>query len=374
MRIGIDATGVYKRITGVENYIINIINGLLLIDKHNHYTIYCNSAIPNQLKYRHDKIVYTSFRIVNRKVFQQTRLPFQIYSDSPDVMFFPGNTLSMVCPSRSVLTVHGSQPFILPKHMMPKSQRLSRPYWKWMSQVGCRKADRVIAVSSATKKEIMEALGIPAEKIHVIHLAGGAEFCEMDRLEARRRLERHCIYERFILCVGTLEYKNLRGAMRAFQQVKAKGHTSLKLVIVGPQSEIAKDIFSLARQLQITDDIRVLNYFPHEEMPILYNAAELLLFPSFYEGFGLPVLEAFACGIPVVASNVASLPEVVGDAGILVDPDNFRAIATEVERVLTDQNLRMTLRRKGHERRQHFCWIQTAKKTLSLLERVGRGD
>lgn len=374
MRIGIDATGLYGPLTGVENYIVNIVDNLLQIDKHNDYIIYFRNDIPRGLEFRNDNATFRPSRFLNRKLFQQTRLPFLIYSDSPDVMFFPGNSLSLVCPCSTVLTIHGLQSFVIPPHMMPKSQRLSRVYWKWMTQIGCAKATKIITVSASTKSEIIGALNIGDDKVDSIHHAAAEHFQEIDRNAARGQLRQFGINDEFVLCVGTLKYKNIDRCIKAFHHVKKQGHTSLKLVIAGSKTEIGDDVFELAKRLEIYSDIIFLDYFAHEDLPLLYSAAEVFLFPSLYEAFGIPILEAFACGTPVITSNITSLPEVAGDAGVLVDPYNWREVATALERVLSDQSLRDLLRRKGHERVKQFSWQQSAVQTLSILEEAGNAS
>jgi len=243
-----------------------------------------------------------------------------------------------------------------------------------MTQIGCAKATKIITVSASTKSEIIGALNVRDDKVDSIHHAAAEHFQEIDRNTARGQLRQFGINDEFVLCVGTLKYKNIGRCIKAFHHVKKHGHASLKLVIAGSKAEIGDDVFELTERLGIHSDIIFLDYFAHEDLPLLYCAAEVFLFPSLYEAFGIPILEAFACGTPVITSNITSLPEVAGDAGILVDPYNWQEVATALERVLSDQNLRDLLRRKGRERVSQFSWQQSAAQTLSLLEETGNAS
>lgn len=376
MKIGIDATGLYGPRTGVENYIINIINSLLTIDNENKYIIYCRDEIPKEIKHRPPNVTFKILTFYNRKIFQQTRLPVINYFDSTDLMFYPGNSISLICPCRSVLTIHDIFPFVIsdyiPKyHPINFFASINTLYWKWIDKIGCLIADKLIAVSNSTKNDVAKVFSVPEDKITVIHEGVSEEFEKINNINVIKGFrKRYDINDKFILCPGTSTYKNLQGSLKAFLHVKRKQNSSLKLVIIGPKERIRDDIFRLISESNLQHEAIFLGFFPQKDLPLLYNAAELLLFPSFYEGFGIPVLEAFSCGTPVIASNVASLPEIAGDAAILVDPYNPLEIAFQLEKVLEDKSLRERMILKGLKQVCRFSWEDAARKTLKIFEQM----
>ncbi len=377
MKIGIDATGVLGLKTGIEYYIINITKHLLKIDKQNNYTIYCRNEIPSEFETQNQNTTFKILKFRNRKIFQQTRFPIINASDKIELMFFPGNSFSLFCPCKFLLTIHDIFPYVisdyLPKYNNDaRIDRMNTYYWKWMSRWGCSKSEKVIAVSESTKNDIIRIFSENPAKISVIHEAVAESFYSVrDKKCLDTFKKKYNLPEKYILCVGTGTHKNIQGSIKAFRTLKQKKHSTLKLIITGATSNIRNEVFDWIKAKKMQDEVILWGYFPAEDLNLLFNAAELLLFPSFYEGFGLPVLEAFACGLPIIASKVSALPEIAGDAAILLDPHNNEEISFQLERVLSDQKLRKSMISKGFLQVARFTWENSAQKTSALINEIG---
>ncbi len=378
MNIGIDATGLYGDRTGVEHYIANVVKNLLLIDQENNYIVYCKNELPSEFDQNVLNCRYLIVTRGNRKLYQQFGLPVQIYRDNIDVMFYPANCMPLLSPAKKVVTIHDIFSFVIPEHR-PKfhtsSSLLSAMnyrYWKFISWATCRYADHLIAVSQSTKNDVVKIFTVPAAKVEVIGEGISSQFLQkIDSVAVLRFQEEQDLLIPFILCVGTGTYKNVQGSVKAFTLLKDRGkYHDLELIITGPQSRVSDEVFQLVEQSEYREQIRFTGYIAEEQLPFLYNAAFVLLFPSFYEGFGLPVLEAFASGLPVVASNVASLPEVAGDAALYVDPADHRDMACKIESLLDDKVFYERLVTKGYAQAEKFTWKSTAENILSAMVKV----
>jgi glycosyltransferase involved in cell wall biosynthesis len=250
-------------------------------------------------------------------------------------------------------------------------------YWKnWLSlktlmRVSARKALKIIAISENTKKDIMDCFGIEDEKIRVIYLGVDRQFSPQPDPNEADVLSKYNLPSGYILNVGTLEpRKNLLRLINAYKMVASTREPVPKLVIVGWQGWRNEDLGKLVRESGLADQVVLVGYVPDDDLPTLYRNATVFVYPSLYEGFGLPPLEAMACGTPVITSNVSSIPEVVGDAGILIDPYNTTEIARAIASVLNNEELRESLRTSGLVRSRLFNWDKTARETLKLYQEV----
>ncbi|MBC7226910.1 MAG: glycosyltransferase family 4 protein [Thermoflexales bacterium] len=273
---------------------------------------------------------------------------------------------------RTVFTLHDLIFLFHPETHKP----LNRWFLTLMMPRFLRAADAVIAVSECTKRDAVRAYGIPEEKITVIYEGVSLRFRPADPEAVRVVRAKYGLPEHFILYVGTIEpRKNLTALLEAYAALQARNtQYATRLVIVGKKGWLYEGFFRRLRELGLEEHVHFTGYVPDEDLPALYSAADLFVFPSLYEGFGLPVLEAMACGVPVVCSNTSSLPEVAGDAALLVDPADVRALAEAMERVLADEALRATLRTRGLERARQFTWEATARRTLEVYRRVVGSD
>ena len=282
----------------------------------------------------------------------------------------PGATLfhaaeHLLLPLRgvpTVLTVHDLIFRRYPQHHKP----LNRWYLNATLPLYCRRADHIIAVSEQTKRDVMAAYGVPADKISVIYEAADARFRPQPAEAVAEVRARYRLPDRYLLFVGTIEpRKNLGRVLAAFERLHAEGLTDA-LVIVGKRGWLYDDFFAQLEQSPVKRAVLFPGFVPDADLPAIYAGAQALAFPSEFEGFGLPVLEAMACGAPVVCSNSSSLPEVAGDAALRVDPADTDAITAALRRVVADADLAAELARRGVAQAARFSWQRAAAETLAV--------
>jgi len=235
---------------------------------------------------------------------------------------------------------------------------------------GIKNADKIIADSYNTKQDIISYFKIPDEKIKVIYLAADKIFQPLDKVIISKIKQKYNFDFPLILYVGTLEpRKNIPTLIKAFCKLKKEGLPHI-LLVTGKKDGKYKKIFEMVKRLNLQKDTIFTGYVPEEDLPAIYNAADLFVYPSLYEGFGLPPLEAMACGTPVITSNTSSFPEVVGDAGIMVKPHDVDELAKVMYEVLTNDGLREDMIKKGLKQAKKFSWKKCAKETLEVYQEV----
>jgi glycosyltransferase involved in cell wall biosynthesis len=281
----------------------------------------------------------------------------------PDAELFHA-TEHLLLPLRSVpnvLTVHDLIFRHLPEHHKP----LNRWYLNLALPLYCRRADHIIAVSEHSKRDLVSAYGVAEEKVTVVYEAADPRFRPQPTQAVVSARARYGLPERYVLFVGTIEpRKNLSRLLAAFEAVCADGLTD-GLVIVGKRGWLYGDFFARLEESPVRDRVILPGYVQDEDLSAFYAGAQASILPSVYEGFGLPVLEALGCGTPLVTSNTSSLPELLGDAGFAVDPDDVQGLAGAILSCLVDQPLVSELRRRGPEQAARFTWAQTAQQTLA---------
>lgn len=366
MRIGIDARLVHYTQAGIGQYTLNLIRGLAELDAENEYVI---------LQSRKDRlplIQKPNFRrhplwTPSHHRLEQLVLPLEIQGLNLDLLHSP----DFIPPFRrnclSVITVHDLSFLVYPGFMT----RESANYYGQID-VAVRNTQHIIAASQSTADDIIRLLGAPESKITVIYQAIDPIFRPISDPEPLAAVRaRYGVPEEFVLFVGTVEpRKNLPTLFEAFRLVLDRYRSRAKLVVVGPLGWLVDESLEAVERLSLEDDVLFLKKVPVADLLHLYNAARVLVMPSFYEGFGRPALEAMACGTPVIVSNVSSLPEVVGDAGILVSPHDPEDIAVAIWRVLSDAQLREEMRAKGLSRATCFSWERAAQQTLDVYREV----
>ncbi len=299
-------------------------------------------------------------RPTGRALWEQTVLPGLVRRDRVDVLHGPVNVAPLLAPCATVVTVHDLAYLRLPDRLPTGRRR----YFAALTRASVRRASRVLAVSESTKRDIVELLGVPPEQIAVTPLAADPSFRPVTGEALEVFLGEQGIVRPFVLSVGTLEpRKNLPTLLRAFARIAAE--MPHDLVLAGPEGWMTDEIHETRRRLDLGDRLRFTGYVDAEALPAWYSAADLFVYPSLYEGFGLPPLEAMACGTPVITSDVSSLPEVVGDAGLTVPPTDEMALAEAMRRVLGDPAIGADLRKRGLERAKRFSWEQTAALTVA---------
>ena len=266
-----------------------------------------------------------------------------------------------------IMTIHDVTPFVLTRRNMNLQK------WLWHRLFVpplARRAHHVLTDSHHSKEDIVRILRLPPEKVSAVHLAAEPCFYPREREEIERVRAHYQLPKRFLLFVGTIEpRKNLVRLVRAFERAAGRmGDTAL--VIAGPLGWRYRPILQAVQRSPARERILMPGRIAQEDLPALYSAAVAFVYPSYYEGFGLPPLEAMQCGCPVVTSNVSSLPEVVGDAALTVNPTSVEELATALERILQDDQLRLGLHERGLQRASQFSWERCAKETLTVYERV----
>jgi len=289
----------------------------------------------------------------------------------PDAGLFHA-TEHLLLPLHSVptiLTVHDLIFRHLPAHHKP----LNRWYLNLTMPLYCRRATHIIAVSECTRRDLVAAYSLPPEKITVVHEAAAPRFRPQppDTVAAVRA--RYHLPDRYLLFVGTIEpRKNLTRLLSGFEAIHADGLTD-GLVIVGKRGWLYDDFFSRLEQSPARAAVILPGYVPDEDLPAIYAGAQALVLPSLYEGFGLPVLEAMACGTPVTCSDTSSLPEIAGDAALHFDPDSVESLTDALRRLLSDTDLRAALQQRGFEQAAKFSWGRVAAETEAVYDAMLKG-
>ena len=365
MRIAIDARKLHD--FGIGTYTRNLLRHLARIDRDTEYVLLCREpdlGIAAQLG--------PNFRSVrepspNYSLREQIHVPWVLLRERPDVYHAPHYVLPAAVRCRSVVTIHDCIHLMFPQYLPNK---LALAYARISIRLAAKRATRVLTVSESSKRDILRFVDAPAGKIDVIHNAYderfGVEPCEEDVVRVR---ERYQLHDEFVLYAGNVKpHKNLERLIEAFHLVRKRGLDHLKLVLIGDEISRYAALRRAVHQHQLHKYVRFLGYMPEATLAVMYRLAGVFVFPSLYEGFGLPPLEAMASGTPVVTSNLSSLPEVTGDAAVLIDPYDPSAIADGIHRVLTDETLRRDLRRKGLARAQQFSWEQSVRRVREIYQ------
>jgi glycosyltransferase involved in cell wall biosynthesis len=370
MQIGVDASrlAVAAR-TGTEHYTWELLRALGQLDRRNSYRLYCN-RVPPTLPPLPSSFVLRPLPFP--RAWSHGRLSLEMLLHPPDVLFVPAHALPLVPPRRSVVTIHDLG-FL---HHPEAHTRIQRLYYRLFTRLSARRATHIIAISEATKRDLQRFYGTPAAKISVIYHGVSPFFQPIhDRAVIEPVLRHYGIRTPYLLFVSTVQpRKNVVRLIEAFAQVQRQlgpGNAPL-LVLAGKRGWLTDQIERRAAELGIAEQVMFAGYVADDHLPALLNGALAYVVPSLYEGFGMTVLEAQACGTPVLASNVSALPEVVGEAGLLVDPYDVAAIADGIMRLVTDAELRASLRERGLRQVAEWTWQRTARETLAVLERVGR--
>jgi glycosyltransferase involved in cell wall biosynthesis len=367
MLIGIDASRAATRErTGTENYSLNLIGHLLALESGHRYRLYFNRPPAVEL---FPMTADLELRIMTfPRLWTHLRLSWEMARQPPDVLFVPAHVLPLVHPQSSVVTVHDLGYLYYPEaHPL-----LDRLYLDLSTRYNARVASRVIAVSQATKDDLIQHYGIEPDKITVVY-SGHDE--TMQPVEDEATIEkvkaRYGIRGDYILYVGTLQpRKNLERLLEAYAIVRkqAQRDETPCLVIAGRKGWLYNQIFQHIVRLDLESKVIFPGYVPQDDLPALLSGACLFVFPSLYEGFGLPVLEAMACGTPVLCSNASSLPEVAGEAALLVDPIDVKSMAEAMNCLLQDEGLRTQLVERGFQQVRRFSWDRCARETLAVLK------
>ncbi len=372
MRVGFDITAIPKAKSGVGFYVLNLLKALADVDKDDVFYVFSkkeDASLPDLAAENFRTIQCSTDNRLLRLWWEQAVLPRHMAANKLDVFHSPHYTIPLKCRIPTVTTFHDMTFFSHPE----VHERSKVVFFQRMIKLAADRASAIIAVSESTKNDAVKFLGLQEDRIDVVYEGVDVDFYrpldETDGLEPVRA--KYGLEKDFILFVGTLEpRKNITGVIEAFSRVVGGVKKEYNLVVAGTKGWNYQSVFELVQRLNIEREVVFTGYVPEEELPLLLNAASVFVYPSFYEGFGIPPLEAMACGTPVVTSNISSLPEVVGDAGILVDPNDPDAIADAIQRILSDDGLRRELAAKGVARAKLFSWQKAAGETLAIYRRV----
>lgn len=377
IRIGIDISRSVEESTGVGYYAKNLVHALAKVDTENDYLLYgifydCfpkhwkQAPIPKSPNFRlHQK---NSLSWFVRKRWENGGKHKEKLLGGIDILHSTAFTMPPVSKTNVVVTIPDLSCFIFPQfHTEANYQFVTRNVHQ-----AARRANLIISISETTKKDIKRYLHIPDEKIEVTYLAASDIFlnpCPPNSIEAMKT--RYPITKPYFLSVGSLEpRKNLASALIAFKALLEIKKIDYQFVIVGGKGWKNEAFYRLLNKLRIDDHLVFAGYVSEKDLPALYQGAEAFIYPSFYEGFGLPVLEAMASGTPVITSNISSLPEVAGDAAILINPNEIFELYEAMEAIVTNPSLREELKAKGLEQSKKFTWEKTARQTLEIYKKV----
>lgn len=371
LRVGLDARMVsLARHGGIARYIRSLVSEMAKLDgaPSYHFLSYPDASWPEEIYARAPKS-FTKAKVYS--LAGELSLPRQLRRMVCDLFHAPHYTVPLLAPDPVVVTVHDLIHIRYPRTM------LVRLYASLVLACAVHKASRIIVVSESTSRDLSAMFPGSAAKTTVI--PNGCEPCFRPQLEASIAALRHvfpALPDRFVLYVGaTRHYKNVPALVEAFAALRRRSDLGpLKLVLAAKRSDLADPrIATGIARLGLAEEVVFLDFVPEEHLPALYAAASVFVYPSLYEGFGFPPLEAMACGTPVVCSRASSLPEVVGDAGLLVDSTCPGEMCAALERALADAELRRTLVARGLRRAAVFSWQETAKRTLAVYEQAVGG-
>lgn len=372
--IGIDASRAnYEKRTGTEWYAYHLIQQLKTIIPAKHRVLlYSTTPLRDGLEKLPPNWESKVLKWPPKRLWTQLRLSWEMYRRPPDLLFVPVHAMPVILPKRSATTLHDVAFMSTPGAYSNSENR----YQRFAVKFAVKYADAILTVSHFSKSEIVHYFGADPDKMTVTHLGYDAEMCKpvTDQKLIDDCLARYDVRKPYFLFVGRLEIKkNIVGLLRAFKifhQHRGPGHVEQFLALVGKRGFGYAEAMKELQGSEAEWHVKETGYVCEDDLRYLYAGAQALVFPSWYEGFGLPIIEAFACGTPVIASRVASIPEVVGDAALLVDPANAEDIAGKMKRIALEPELRLRLIEKGFERAKMFSWRLTAEKTWAALEKT----
>jgi glycosyltransferase involved in cell wall biosynthesis len=368
VRIGIDARKLHD--FGIGTYIRNLLRQLARQDHDSEFVVLCRPEDRSPLGSLGENFRAVAETSGNYSIAEQLRIPVALKREGVTLFHAPHYVLPPLVSCRSVVTIHDCIHLMFPQYL---PNRIALNYARTSMALAARRATRVLTVSESSKRDIVRFFGTAADKIDVIYNAYDERFAVEPREEDVIRVrERYQLHDEFVLYAGNVKpHKNLERLIEAFHLVRSRGLDHLKLVMIGDEISKYAALRRAVHRNQLHQYVRFLGYMPEETLAVLYRLAGVFVFPSLYEGFGLPPLEAMASGTPVVTSNVSSLPEVAGDAAVLVDPYDPQAIGDGIYRVLTDEHLRRDLRKKGIARAHQFSWEASVRRVREIYDEVG---
>lgn len=371
MKIGVMLRDIANQKDAPGIIVLNLMDKILEIDKHNEYVLFYRNRIffDRYATYPNAKAICVP--APSKLLWDQLAIPWAARRENVDLLFHPKHSIPLLTRRKTLMHLRGADCWTFPEFF----ESADGFYLRFFLPLFCRKATHIIVESLSVKKEFQDYMSIPDEKVSLVYLAPSPRFEVIsDRSVLEDYLKKYSLPDRFILTVtrvlqGQKFYpgKNILNSLEAFRRSEAR--QKMKFVIIGRKT---KDFID--KILDASDDLRndliILEFVPQEELAVLYNLAEIFLFPSTYESFGIPILEAMACGCPVITSNTFACSEVAGESALLVDPKDVDQIAISVDRLAFNKQLQNRLTKKGLDRTKEFSWKKAALETISIFEQI----
>jgi glycosyltransferase involved in cell wall biosynthesis len=370
VRIAIDARKL--RDYGIGTYIRNLLRHLARLDARNEYVIICRPEDAHFTAELGENFRPLPERSRPYSVREQLAVPLDLRREGVDMFHAPHYVLPPLTPCRSIVTIHDCIHLRFPQYL---PNRLGYAYARTSLWVAAHRSARILTVSDASKRDILEYFHIPESKVSVIYNAIDERFSEEPAAdEVMRVRERYQLNDPFILYAGNIKpHKNLERVIEAFHIIRRGELEHVKLLIIGDEISKYAALRRTVHRHKLHKHVRFFGFVPDATLAILYRLARVFVFPSLYEGFGLPPLEAMASGTPVITSNLSSLPEVTGDAAMLIDPYETDAIAGAMRRVLLDDRLREDMCERGLARAREFSWGRSVQRVKEIYDEVLAG-
>ena len=367
MRIAIDVRKLHD--FGIGTYVRNLVHWLARLDQESEYILVCRREDCDQIEQLGANFRPMPDRSANYSFAEQLTVPLGLARVRADLFHAPHYVLPALTPCRSIVTIHDCIHLMFPQYL---PGRLARTYARIFFWVAANRSARVLTVSEASKRDILRLCSIPSDKVDVIHNAIDDRFSlPPDDAQMARVRDRYQLHDRFLLYAGNVKpHKNVERLIDAFARLRRSGVDDIKLLISGSEVSRYATLRHAVHRYNLHKHVRFLGFLSADTLATLYHLADAFVFPSLYEGFGLPPLEAMASGTPVLTSNVSSLPEVVDDAALLVDPYDPESIADGMRQILSDTSLRARLVSRGRARAASFSWEESVKRVLAIYRQV----
>ncbi|WP_125153317.1 glycosyltransferase family 4 protein [Clostridium rectalis] len=371
MKIGIDGRAAnWYRGTGIGTYTYQLIKHINEIDLINNYTIFIPPNVKKNISFNNNISINNITENCKNNFWDEVNIPNILKGKDIDIYHVPQNGIGMPKTKKCsfIITLHDIIPYKMPETV---SEQYLKLFHEKLPQI-IDSCDGIITVSEYSKKDIIKAFNFPKEKVFVTHLASEDIYKPLDKIISKNLVKNYySIDTDYILYVGGFSpRKNILGLIDAFSKLTEKYKKDIKLVIAGTKGKSYSIYKKRCEELNVDNKVLFPGFIPLNHLPYVYNACKLFVYPSFYEGFGLPPVEAMACGVPVIASKATSIPEVVSDAAILINPHDIDDLYNSMYEALSNRDLRKSLSLKGLVRSSELTWNNTAKNTIIAYNKV----